>query len=236
MTSFQRISSLIVTLYDCVLDPAKWEGLLSDLCTELHFANAVLAANALPSGATSIFVSVGITPAWLARINDHAAEVLRLWGGPDRIQTYSLDEPIVQSHATNRSMWKGNRFFEDWATPQGLFDAVSIPFARDPTMVGNVTLGRHRGAGDIGEAELAPLRLIAPHVRRAMTISRLLDLQTIAASTFASALETVRVAVVLVDDDLGVVHMNSAAGSMLAASDPVRTQNGRAAVHVAGHD
>jgi DNA-binding CsgD family transcriptional regulator len=103
---------------------------------------------------------------------------------------------------------------------------VSVVIARDPTMVGNVTFGRPERAGPIGEEEVSALRMLAPHFRRAVTISRLLDTQTHAAATLAAALEMASVAIVLVDGDLRVVHANAAASRMLAAGDPIRTHAG----------
>jgi DNA-binding CsgD family transcriptional regulator len=45
--------------------------------------------------------------------------------------------------------------------------------------------------------------------------------------TFASALEMLTAGVVLVDEHLAIVHANAAAGAMLRARDPIRSQQGR---------
>jgi hypothetical protein len=87
----------------------------------------VLAANALPSGETCIAVSVGIAPEWLARMPGYGSEIMRTWGGVDKVNAYPLDEPILVSQATDKSTWKGNRWITEWAEPQGLIDAVTIP-------------------------------------------------------------------------------------------------------------
>lgn len=226
MPSIEGVSALIGALYDCVIAPEKWEATLNTLRTELNFANAVLAANALPSGETCVAVCVGIAPEWLARMPGYGAEIMRSWGGVDRVNGFPLDEPILTSQATDRSMWKENRWITEWAEPQGLIDAVSIPIARDSTMVGNLTCGRHRSAGDVGDGEMEILRLIAPHVRRAVLIGKLLDQQRIAAATFASALETVAAGVVLVDENMSVVHANATAARMIAENNPIRSRQG----------
>lgn len=227
MVSIERTSALIGAIYDCAIAPEKWPATLEILRSELNLANGVLALNALPSGEPTIFATAGIAPEWLARMWGYGVDILELWGGPSRIHEFPLDEPIVQSQVTDRATWVKNRWATEWGEPQGLWDAVSFVFARDPTMVGSLTCGRHRTAGDVGDAEMALLRLIAPHVRRAIAISKLLDLKTIEASTFASVLETLASAVVLVDEDLEIVHANAAAGAMLVAGDPIRSQQGR---------
>lgn len=226
MPSIESITSLIGAIYDCVIAPDKWASTLESIRAELNFANAVLGANALPSGETAIFVSVGIPPDWQARMPGYGAEIMQCWGGVERIHAFPLDEPILQSQTVRRSESQKNRWITEWAQPQGLIDAVTIPFARDSAMVGSLTCGRHRSAGDVADAEMSTLRLIAPHVRRAVVISRLLDQQKIAAATFASALETVTAGVVLVDEALSIVHANAAAGRMLSIGDPIRSRQG----------
>jgi DNA-binding CsgD family transcriptional regulator len=226
MPSIEAISALIAAIYDCVIAPDKWEATLNVLRAELNFASAVLGANSLPSGETAISVCVGIPPEWQARIPGYGAEIMRSWGGVDRIHSFPLDEPILQSQAMGGSGWQANRWLTEWAYPQGLIDAVSIPFARDSTMVGSLTCGRHSSAGHVTDAEMSMLRLIAPHVRRAVVIGRLLDQQTMAAVSLASAFEAVAAGVMLVDESLGILHTNGVAARMLTAGDPIRSRNG----------
>jgi DNA-binding CsgD family transcriptional regulator len=227
MISTEKLSALIGAIYDCAVAPDRWEATLQSIRAELSFATAVLAVHPLPAGDLTIFATSGIAPEWLGRIWGYGEETLELWGGAARISQFPLDEPIVQSQVTDRATWKDNPWITEWGYPQGLWDAVGFAFARDPTMIGNLTFGRHRTAGEVGEAELAVLRLIAPHVRRAIAISHLLEVKTLEAVTFASALETLTAGVVLVDEHLGIVHGNAAAGAMLRASDPIRSQQGR---------
>lgn len=225
--AMERVSALIGAIYDCAVAPGRWEATLEGIRSELNFANAVLALNAFPSGEPTIFAAAGLAPQWLARMPGYGEDVLELWGGVGRIAAFPLDEPIVQSHATDPATWQSNRWVTEWAYPQDLCDAVAFIFARDPTMVGSLTCGRHRAAGAVAETELGLLRLIAPHVRRAVAISKLLELKTIEASTFASALEVLAVGVFLVDEHLGIVHANAAAAAVLATQDPIRSRQGR---------
>jgi DNA-binding CsgD family transcriptional regulator len=227
MISTDELSALIGAIYDCAVAPDRWEATLESIRGGLCFANAFLEVNPLPAGHPTIFASCGIAPEWRDRLWGYSEDILALWGGPARISQFPLDEPIVQSRVMDRSTWMGNRYFTEWADPQGLWDAVAFGFARDATMVGNVGFGRHRTAGEIGEDELAVLRLIAPHVRRAVAISHLLEVKTMETLTFASSLETLTSGVVLVDEQLGIVHANAAAGAMLRARDPMRSQQGR---------
>jgi DNA-binding CsgD family transcriptional regulator len=227
MISTEDLSAMIGSIYDCAVAPDRWEATLQSIRTELCLATAVLAVNALPAGDPTIFATSGIAPEWLGRMWGYGEDTLELWGGPARISQFPLDEPMVQSQATDRATWTDNRWITEWGYPQGLWDAVGFVFARDAKMVGNLTFGRHRTAGEVGDAELTVLRLIAPHVRRAVAISHLLEVKTMEALTFASALEMLTAGIVLVDEHLGIVHANAAAGAMLRAGEPIRSLHGR---------
>ena len=106
--SAERVSDLIGLVYDCVIEPARWEATLNAIRHELGFSNAVLAVNALPSGRVLLAVSAGVPPEWQARLAQHGEAAIQTWGGPQRILEYPLDEPIIQSHATDRRTWVGN--------------------------------------------------------------------------------------------------------------------------------
>jgi DNA-binding CsgD family transcriptional regulator len=221
------VSNLIGAIYDCIIEPDHWPDTLAEMCRLTHHACGVLGANLLPSGEVLLSASVGYTPQWLARLNDYSEDVMNIWGGVERIASYPLEEPIVCSRATNRATWEQNRFYKEWGKPQGLIDSVSIIVARDPTLVANVTFGRHESHGDITDSDVEILRLVGPHIRRAVTISRLLDREALAAATFAATLEGLSVAVVLVNDNLTIVHANRPARELLADRTSIRSDEGR---------
>jgi DNA-binding CsgD family transcriptional regulator/PAS domain-containing protein len=227
LISAARLSEVIGAIYDCVIDAHRWGATLTDLCKATSFATGALGTNLLPSGEVLLSASVGIAPDWIERMASYDEDVMRIWGGVDRIRQYPMDEPIVCSRVSDRATWPDNPYYTDWARPQGLIDAVSIVLARDSGLLGSLTFGRHESAGEVTEPELEVLRLIAPHLRRAVTITRLLDRETLAASTFAASLEVLTVAVILVDDQLTIVHANREARRLLAARQSISSQGGR---------
>ena len=76
------------------------------------------------------------------------------------------------------------------------------------------------------------LLLLAPHFRRAVTISNLFDLKAVEGATFRSVLDAINCAVVLVDETLGVVHANPAAEAMLTGHHAIEIVEGK--LRVAG--
>jgi DNA-binding CsgD family transcriptional regulator len=222
----ERLSDLIGGIYDCVLDPRKWNAVLEATCREFSFAGAILSVIGLRSGMGILQASFGFEPDTLARSSQMAAEAIAMWGGYERIQQYPIDEPIVLSQAVGYEHFHQNRYYREWGQPLGLIDQVAMAVARDPAIVGTVGLGRHESAGVIGPAEVDGLRLLAPHFRRAVIIGNLLDMKTIEAATFGTILDDLAFGIVLVDDKLGIVHANRAAQVMMQARDPIGSENG----------
>lgn len=223
----QQVSDLIGVIYDCVLEPRLWQPAIERMCALTHSATGALGVNALPSGEGVLSTTVGIAPEWVARLSGYGEQVMQIWGGVERVRQYPLDEPVVCSRATDRSTWCDNTFYTEWAVPQGLVESVSIAIARDRTMIGSITFGRGEEHRDVSEGDLSVLRLLAPHVRRAVTISRLFDREALAAATFAAALDTLTVGVIIVASDLTVVHTNGRARELLTARAAAWVEWGR---------
>jgi DNA-binding CsgD family transcriptional regulator len=232
--SIEKFSNLIGGIYDCVIAPERWTGVLDEICAEFGFATGALSIASLSNMKAVVNAVSGSDLAQMTQNGiGYGPDIIELWGGTERIQQYPLGEPIVQSQAVRQDIISSNRYYREWALPKGLFDAVAVGLVRDGTMVGNAIFSQHETAGPIHDAQLGGLRILAPHIRRAVTISNLFDLKTVETTTFAATVEALTVGVVLADEDSRVVHTNAAATAMLAAGDPIVVRQGRIAVQSA---
>ena len=109
----------------------------------------------------------------------------------------------------------------------GLVDQVILTLANDRRTLGHMGLGIHESRGPIEPETMDDLRLLAPHLRRAVQISRLLDLTTGMAATFEAALSAMSSAAVLVEQDMKIVYANPVARRMLNDSDAIRSADGQ---------
>ena len=134
------------------------------------------------------------------------------------------------SEATPRSSWPDNPYYETVLKPMGIHDIAALGLVRDSRTLGVAGLGQPQRNGEIGEPAKTGLRLIAPHLRRAVVIGRLFEREATAASTFSAVLEAVAAGVVLVDAAMGIVHANATAQAMLKSGDPITSRGGKLAV------
>jgi DNA-binding CsgD family transcriptional regulator len=219
--SLEYMSDLIGRIYDCALDPAGWPDVLAEINGRLDFLQATLTLQAMPSGAVLLSVASGISDDWLARSTAYGPEVIEGWGGVARIGAIPIEEPALLSDM-NPSLFDGtgrNAFYDEWYRPQGLLDTAAVVLTRDPHSLATISLTRHQNQGMIDPQAVDAIRLLAPHLRRAVMISRLLDVRAVAAATFESVIDRAGTPILVVDGQLGVLHSNGAAQALLDARD-----------------
>lgn len=197
------MSRLIGEIYDSALDPGRWPDTLTDIRTELGFANAAMTFIEMQSGRVPLNIMVGPEPQWIERSFRYGADVVALWGGPERLRQIPTHEPVLLSHWTDHSAWEGNRFATDWALPQGLSDVLAAVLANNATVFGSIAFGRHRSRGEIGDLEIDAASLLLPHLQRAVAIGRLLDVKSVVVSSFEATIDTLSVGVLL-SADIGI--------------------------------
>jgi len=223
----EDLFGLIGGFYDAVIDPELWSIALERMRLYFGFQLGALSAIALPGGTAAIQATANIPDDYLVGMAGYNDDAARMWGDPAKIAAFPLEEPVRNSSMAGPDIWSGNPFYEDWAKPQGLIDQVAIFLARDRTMIASVAFGLRESGPPLSEDGIAALRLLAPHIRRAVTISRILEVATTRANTFEAALEASPSAVALVDAEMGIVHANAAAAEMLKRGDPIRDVGGR---------
>ncbi|MEJ1931641.1 hypothetical protein WDZ92_15450 [Nostoc sp. NIES-2111] len=224
------LSETIGEIYDCALDPGGWQSALKTVCDKLAFASGTLSVTKLSRPGHRFVMNYGLDQEWCDTFDRYAGESLHLWGGPERIMTYALDEPLMTSEITPPEHWPRYAYFREILEPRGMIDGVGVALARDGDILGYLGLSRPASQGPIVPGEIAALRLIAPHLRRAVTIGNLFDMKSIETATFQSTIDAMSCAVVLVDEDLKIVHANPSAQRRLDESDLMRSANGRLAV------
>lgn len=221
--ALHQLSNLIGGIYDCALDPSLWRDVLAGIGEWLAFGQVTLTLQAMPSGTVMLSVASGIPEPWFERSTAYGAEVIAMWGGLARIAATPLEEPVLLS-AMNPEVCQGtvhNAFHAEWYRPQGLADSAAVGLIRDANSLASISLTRRQDQGAIGSADMDAIRLLAPHLRRAVTISRLLDAQTVAAATVEAALDRTGTPILVTDGLLNLLHANAPARTLLDARDPL---------------
>ena len=225
LISTRRLSDLIGLIYDAAIDPARWPMAMEAIRAELDFHNSTLNLQLLPSGKVLTNVATNVPPRYLPMIDVAGADVLEQWGGPEVLLGLPMDQPAVLTRVNPRFDFSTttNRYFLDFAKPQGIVDVMAIGLARSPQALGTLAFGRHERARPIGEREIGVAALLIPHLQRAATINRMLEGAALAQATLAAALDHISSPVLLVSTDMRIVYGNPVARRLLDRGEALRT-------------
>jgi DNA-binding CsgD family transcriptional regulator len=138
----------------------------------------------------------------------------------------SLDEPHVVSRHFSPAYIETSPYFQEWARPTGIVDTMTLFLMHTPLHLAGLYLGRNERQGIITEREIELGKLLLPHVRRAVTISNVLDVRAIVGTRMAEALNALRCAVVLVNEHGTILHANCAAEHMVDEGGPIQSPQG----------
>jgi len=125
---------------------------------------------------------------------------------------------------------------QEFALPRGHGDALITVLVRNGQRIGCFVACRHQSWGAITNDDIAMMRLFAPHIRRAITISDLMELKALEAEALSATLDRLAMGVVVVAGENRILHANEAARHMLANGGRIASHRGRLAARDAAAD
>jgi DNA-binding CsgD family transcriptional regulator/PAS domain-containing protein len=223
-----EFSELVGAIYDCVLDPDRWGDVMRRIGEATQCRSSSLTVTDLDPPRTMIFKFNGVEPQWRALYKpEYSFDAVNFFRLALAQPAFNPDVPLVATHIMPPEMHETMPVFRDWAIPQGFHDVMStVPLATPERLV-TLDMIRHSKDGPIAARDIEVLALLAPHVRRAMTISNLFDLRAIEIGSFKAAIEALSVGIVLVDVQSKVIEANQSAAQILLRSGLVTDEQGR---------
>jgi DNA-binding CsgD family transcriptional regulator/PAS domain-containing protein len=222
MPKLSQVSSLIGDIYDAALDASLWPGTLEKTCKFVGGQVAGLLAKNSVSKIGSAYYHFGADP-----------DYLQLYE-----QTYSRFDPLapliffpvgevttIRDYMTDEDLHNG-RFYREWLQPQGWIDGASVVLDKSATSCAILSVVRKEANGLVDDEMLQRMRLIVPHMRRAVLIGNVIDLKAVEATSMADALDGLSAGMFLVDARGRIVHANVRGHAMLAERSPLHATRG----------
>lgn len=224
MGEVEQVSALVGDIYDASLDPALWPLVLEN------------SANFIGGVAAALFIKDAVHK----RQND-----LYTWGyDPECSRRYfekfipfdpfttgmfffDLEETVSLANLIPYEEHRKSRFYKEWVQPQGWIDAIGVTLEKSATAYAVFSIIRHERNGFVDDETRQRMGLIAPHVRRAVAIGKVIDLRTVEAAALADTLDGLTAAMFLIDDEHRLVHANAAGHVMLADGSVVSAAGGK---------
>jgi DNA-binding CsgD family transcriptional regulator len=213
MQSVEEFSVLIATIYDTIFDPVLWTSVLVDISGVLHAHAASIHVFNPVAGRTSLHFDYNSDPYYLELANTRYATMNPVGAA---VLLGKVDQPMGLFDLISEEELVGTRWHREWMVPQRYHDMLGVILARKPHEVSALSTVRLLDQPRFSPEDRQFLARIAPHARRAVTITGLLEQQAVERSTFAEVMDQLSTAILLVDRTGRVVRANAAAEDMLA--------------------
>src|SRR5579864_7664151 len=157
--SYQALSDLIGSIYDCALDPSRWDQALADIKDALDCYGITLTLSDLRYDRLLLQKAAGLEAPALEQLPKHAPEMhARL---RDALASWaSLDEPHVVSRHFSPAYIETSPYFQEWARSTGTVDTMALFLMHTPLHLAGLYLGRNVRQGIFTEREITAAKLL----------------------------------------------------------------------------
>lgn len=221
----ETLSTVVAAVYDAAIDPSAWSEVLGAARDYLGSHSAALYAKSISGMAGGVYHDDGV-------MSDHYKTLyFERYARLDPATAGHLYAEIEQAISTTDILdydeFRDSRFFREWVGPQGLVDFLTAPIEKSGSWAAMFGVFRHRRHGMVDDAMRQRMRLLVPHIRRAVLIGRVIEEGSVKAQSFGDTLDGLAAGLFLVDARGRIVHANAAGSAMLAEGLAVTARDGR---------
>lgn len=197
MDELGSLSALIGAIYDTTLDRSLWPSVLKQITRFIGgWGTALDYQDAVTKTVNVFYQDGGIAPRFIQLYNDKYRTL-----DPCAIGFFfaKVGEPIATADILPYEELLESRAYNELVKPFGLVDCLKTVLDKSATAFASVSVFRHRRDGIVDEASRRRMRLIVPHLRRAVLIGKALEFKAAEAATFADTIDELIAATLLVN-------------------------------------
>jgi DNA-binding CsgD family transcriptional regulator len=224
MDQTEQFSELVGEVYDAALDPSLWSEVVGKAGRFVGGSAAAIFSKSPTALNGNVYYESGTDPHYREL---YFSEYIRIDPSTTGHYFADVEQPIAVADLMPYQEFLETRFYKEWARPQGLVDFVSAVLDKSVASAALFGVFRYERDGIVDDETRRRMRLIVPHIRRAVLVGGLIDLKTADAASLADALDGLNAAMCLVDANGRIVHANAACHVMLDARDFLAVVGGR---------
>jgi len=220
-----RLSRLIDSLYQAALQPEDWGGVAARFAETFDSHSCAIQLRDIEAGRTMILSN---TANYAARDIEnyerhyHATDLYV--SGAMRL---GVGVPLVGAEVVADRTLLHSEYYVDWLKGVGIFHLAGAMLPVGPGILGGIGIHRPYGARAFEAEHKEMLRLLLPHLIRALQLQQRLGGAERRARAGFQALDHLSIAALLVDGDGRVIHANEMAEALLAAGQGIAIRSGR---------
>src|SRR5690606_20158262 len=179
-------SDLVGTVYDCALTPERWPEALRDCALFTGAWSASLIGKGRGGSQSAMFYHDGVIEPHY--VNAYFTQYASLDPSTGAHLLAPIDRPISTGDYMDIDEFYETRFYREWGAPQRLVDSIMVPLERSANWAAMLALLLHESSDAVEEVKQR-VALIAPHVRRAALIGKVLEQRSVEADNMRHALD-----------------------------------------------
>lgn len=217
----ERLSDLISAVYDAAIEASLWESAIERIAAFVGGSGAGLFCKDVGVPHATIPHRVGFrTPLPVALFQ-------QIYPAAEGHFLGDVEQPIATTDLMSFGELAESELYRQWAAPQGLVDFLSAVVDRTTISAAIFGVFRHERNGVVDDHARRQMRLIAPHIRRAVLIGRMFEFKAAEVATFVDTLDGLSAGMYLVDATGRLIHANAAGHALLGSSDVLTSVGGR---------
>jgi DNA-binding CsgD family transcriptional regulator/PAS domain-containing protein len=225
----ERLSDLIGLIYDCAIDPDRWPQTLAEICQTIACISGAIMLLDLEQSRHNFAYTWGLSPFWAERYFTYSKDETGFYSRAFSRDICPDGEPLLLSALMERVGPK-RRIYDNWTEPQGVSEVMQTVVLRQKRRLAVFAAHRHKNVGVVTGDQLTMIRLLAPHIRRAVAIIDILDARKIELQTLAATLDRFNAGILVVGDEGRILHANGSARDMLSERKPIASVGGMLSV------
>jgi DNA-binding CsgD family transcriptional regulator len=223
VTSLSSLSRLIGHVYDSILEPEGWKLTLAEFCQLIDAKAASIHTFNPMNKSVGLYIEHGTNAEFTPSLMSTYAAMV-----PTGASMFLADvgEPMGFFDYIDEDEFRESRFYREWCVPQGYYDMLGALISKQANEIGALTAARSESQPRFDAQARELLGLIAPHVRRAVKISGLLENRVREIEQLSSTIDQLGSAVIIVSATGAILRANELGRAVLADGSVLKSVQG----------
>ena len=229
-----ELVDVIASIYECALDLSHWRITMQRITHALGGHRALMFVPDLNAG--GFWAAHDIQPDMMAGYQEHYREV-DVWTNRCHPHLYTNGATTLGEIVIPEREYERSEFWNDFTRPVDIFRiaAVAVDIAdNEPARGTLLSVYRPRASRPFDDSARLLLHVIAPHIRRSLTIGKLLAGATAERAYLEAMLDAVPTAMFACDASAQIVYANAAGEALLRENDGLKSEGTRLTASTAG--
>jgi len=222
----ERLSTLIGKIYDCAIQPEQWPATIAEICRSMGCLSGLLLLIDLQRSQHRLAYAWGMSPGWEQRFLKHSEYISGFYQMAFRRAICPDGEPQLLSPLVEAAGPRAQSVYAELLQSEGISEAMQTVVLRQARRLAVFGANRQKNTGALTHDERTIMRLLVPHIRRAVTISDILDMKKLEAHALAATLDSYTIGVIVVADRGRIMYANDAARRMFSVDGPASGTDG----------